>query len=329
MNELSDVPVIDIKPYLEGDPASKSFVANSIDCACREIGFFIITGHPVRAAVIEQLWAVSSDFFNLPLDVKMKYKKPNRGYSAVGSRAFSYSRGIKTPPDLREGFNMGPFNFLDDDYHRNGGDLFAANIWPLEVEKMETVWCEYFATMESLGMNMIRLCALALGLPESFFDDKFDRASKTFQANYYPRQTEKPMTGQLRGSAHTDYGSLTILLRDDSPGGLQVLTKKGEWLDVPYVPDSFVINIGDLTAQWTNDRWVSNPHRVVNPPWEVARNSDRMSFPFFLNANYDAIIEPIETCCGPDNPPKYPQTTAGEYVRRKVEASRNLKLTGG
>jgi isopenicillin N synthase-like dioxygenase len=114
-----------IEPYLEGDPAAKSFVANSIDRACREIGIFIITGHPLCATVIEQLWAVSSEFFNLPPDVKMKYKKPHRGYSAVGSRAFSYSRGIKTPPDLREGFNTGPFNFLDDDYHRNGRRSFC------------------------------------------------------------------------------------------------------------------------------------------------------------------------------------------------------------
>lgn len=324
--ELREIPVVNINPYLDGDPAGKKTVANSIDNACRDIGFLIITGHGMRAEVIEELWSVSMKFFRLPHDVKMKYKRPNRGYSAVGSRAFSYSLGIKTPPDLREGFNIGPFDFPEDDYHHRGGDLFAPNVWPVEVERMENLWCEYFRTMEKLGMNMIRLFALALDLPEHFFDDKFDRASKTFQANYYPRQTDKPMEGQLRGSAHTDYGSLTILLRDDSPGGLQVETKKGEWLDVPYVPDSFVINIGDLTAQWTNDRWISNPHRVVNPPWEIARDSDRMSMPFFLNANYDAIIEPIETCCGPNNPPKYAPTTAGEYVRRKVQASRGLKL---
>lgn len=324
---LREVPTVDINPYLEGDPARKSVVASSVDHACRDIGFMIITGHGVRAELIEKLWTVSRRFFSLPLDVKMKYKRPNRGYSAVGSRAFSYSLGIKTPPDIREGFNMGPFDFPDDEYYRRGGDLYAPNVWPVEVEGMEEIWCEYFRAMEDLGMKMIRLCALSLDLPEHFFDDKFDRASKTFQANYYPRQTEKPMEGQLRGSAHTDYGSITLLLRDDSPGGLQVKRKDGEWVDVPYVPDSFVVNIGDLTAQWTNDRWVSNSHRVVNPPWEVARNSDRMSMPFFLNANYEAIIEPIETCCGPNNPPKYAPTTAGEYVRLKVQASRGLKLT--
>lgn len=318
--ELKEVPTVDITPYLEGDPAGKRAVARSVDHACSEIGFMIITGHGVRADLIEKLWRVSRKFFSLPREVKMKYKRLDHGYSAVGSGAFSYSRGIRTPPDLREGFNMVPFDFPDDEYHRKGGALFTANVWPVEVEGMEEIWCEYFRIMENLGKKMMRICALALDLPEHFFDDKFDKASITFQANYYPPQTEKPIEGQLRGGVHTDYGGITFLVRDNSPGGLQVKAQDGGWVDVPHVPDSFVINIGDLMAQWTNDRWVSTLHRVVNPPREVARNSDRMSMPFFLSPNYDAIIEPIETCCGPNNPPKYAATTAGEYVLRKVQA---------
>jgi isopenicillin N synthase-like dioxygenase len=124
-----------------------------------------------------------------------------------------------------------------------------------------------------------------------------------------------PQPWQLRAGAHSDYGSLTILKTEDKPGGLQVYTKTGIWVDVPIVAGCFVVNLGDLMGRWTNDHWVSTLHRVVNPPMESASMSRRQSLFFFHNPNYDAVIECIPSCQGPGNPPKYPVTTSGEHLR--------------
>ena len=137
-------------------------------------------------------------------------------------------------------------------------------------------------------------------------------------ANFYPPQPEAPLPGQLRRGAHTDYGSLSILYQTHAHGGLQVQLGDGSWLDVPYVENSFVINLGDLLAVWTNDRWVSTMHRVVNPPRDVAGDS-RLSTVFFHQPNFDAAIECIPTCCSPDNPPQHGSTTAGEWILAKLQ----------
>lgn len=137
----------------------------------------------------------------------------------------------------------------------------------------------------------------------------------------YPDVEETPEEGQIRASAHTDYGTVTILKPDDAPGGLQVLGKDGEWHDVPYIPGAYVINLGDLMARWTNDKWVSTLHRVVNPPTDAGRSCRRQSVAFFHNINADAVVECIDTCQSEDNPPKYPPVKAFDFLLEKHLAS--------
>jgi isopenicillin N synthase-like dioxygenase len=144
-------------------------------------------------------------------------------------------------------------------------------------------------------------------------------------AIHYPPLQEPPKPGQMRGGAHTDFGSLTIVQRDQAPGGLQVLID-GTWVNAPYVEDSFVINIGDLMAEWTNDRWVSTIHQVGLPERLEDAMSDRLSLIFFHQPNYDAEITVLDSCCGPDNPPKYEPTTSGAHIARKIAAMRSPEL---
>ena len=139
----------------------------------------------------------------------------------------------------------------------------------------------------------------------------------------YPSQTATPADGQLRAGAHSDYGSLTILRAEDRPGGLQVFTREGAWIDVPIVPDCFIVNIGDLMAQWTNDHWVSTLHRVANPPPERAGDSRRQSLVFFHNPNYDAPVECLPSCRSAERAAKYPPTTSGDYLRSRFTATQN------
>ena len=163
--------------------------------------------------------------------------------------------------------------------------------------------------MSELIVFLMRLAALALDVEEGFFDDKVDRSIGTMRLNYYPAQAVPPEPGQLRASAHTDYGGFTILSGEDVPGGLQVRTRADRWVDVPTSPTTFVVNIGDLLMRWTNDRWLSNLHRVVNPPAGAAASAARLSIAFFNHPNYDALIE----CLPSQGAPRHAPVLSGEY----------------
>ena len=138
---------------------------------------------------------------------------------------------------------------------------------------------------------MMSLCAIALGLDETFFADKIDRHITAMRINHYPQQTVSPLSGQLRAGAHTDYGMLTILNGENKPGGLQVLTRSGDWIDVETDPDTFVVNIGDLLELWSGGYFMSTPHKVVN-----TSGKDRFSFPFFIVPRHDVVVTPLIDC---------------------------------
>jgi isopenicillin N synthase-like dioxygenase len=178
--------------------------------------------------------------------------------------------------------------------------------------------------MERLATDLMRLFALGLNLDEHWFDSKIDRHITNFSVIHYPGQSDAaPQPGQLRAGAHSDYGSLTIVQTDTDIGGLEVQRRDGVWEAVPYIPGTFIVNLGDLMAEWTNDRWVSTLHRVANPPPDQAAES-KTSLLFFHQPNYDAVIECIPTCTGPDNPAKYGRTTSGEHVTMKINKHRSV-----
>jgi isopenicillin N synthase-like dioxygenase len=324
------IPVVDMAPYLAGSDDGKQAVARAVDAACRATGFLIVTGHGVPAELIDEARAVSMRFFDLPLETKLQYKMPSdryRGYLTPGSESLAASYGMEAPPDIKESFSIGPVDVPDDDYHSpaNAGAFFAPNLWPAEVPELTEVWSRYYREMERLATDLMRVFALALDLPEHFFDDKVDEHITNMSAIHYPPLTSEPLPGQLRGGPHTDFGSLTIVQRDNAPGGLQVQVGD-DWIDAPYVDDSFVINLGDLMAEWTNDRWVSTVHQVSLPPTLADAQSDRLVFTFFHQPNYDARIEVLPTCCSEDDPPRYGTTTSGEHITRKILAMRSPEL---
>ena len=270
------------------------------------------------------------EYFGLSAKQKLAYKMPPdryRGYTSPGTESLAASYGQESPPDLKESFSIGPVDVPDDEYHswERAGAFFAPNQWPAEVPAMRELWTSYYAEMELLATRLMRLFALALGLDEHFFDPKVDKHITNMSAIHYPPLAEAPKPGQLRGGAHTDFGSLTIVQRDKAPGGLQVLMD-GTWVSAPYVEDSFVINIGDLMAEWTNDRWVSTIHQVGLPDRVEDAMSDRLSLIFFHQPNYDAAIEVISSCCSDENPAKYEPTTSGAHIARKIAAMRSPEL---
>ncbi|GLF94905.1 isopenicillin N synthase family dioxygenase [Streptomyces yaizuensis] len=227
--------------------------------------------------------------------------------------------GLDTPPDLCEIFSANVLGDLDTEGRRRAGGDSApwtrVNVWPGDPAGFRPVWLAYMRAMEALSQDLMRLFGLALGLGEDFFADRTDAPVSTVVANYYYPQTVPPLPGQLRKGAHTDWGNLTVLHQDDA-GGLQVRHRDGGWRDVPFVPGSFVINIGDMMAFWTGGRWVSTLHRVVNPV--AGRTGARLSIPFFHLPNHDASVDPVPLPggSGPSVPPVPPvqPVPAGEPV---------------
>jgi isopenicillin N synthase-like dioxygenase len=312
---VTGVPVVDLTPARLGGAAERRQVATAIDAACREIGFFAITGHGVDDALVARLRRVAHEFFERPMAEKLAFRHPvvgtNRGYHPVGGETLAQANDAAAPPDLKEFFHVGPVDVGDDPYYTSAeGRLhFLPNIWPARPPEFEDAATDYYRAMSGLIRFVMRLAALALDVDERFFDDKVDRSIGTMRLNYYPAQAVPPRPDQLRASAHTDYGGFTILSGEDVPGGLQVCTRGGQWIDVPTSPTRFVVNIGDLLMRWTNDRWLSNLHRVINPPPGRGAPVARLSIAFFNHPNYDALIE----CLPSQGPARHPPVRSGEY----------------
>jgi isopenicillin N synthase-like dioxygenase len=323
---LLDVPVIDIAPFLRGAPADKAQVAEQVGRACRDIGFLVIQGHGVDPTLSERMRAVSRAFFDLPLAEKARVARPAkdvaRGYIALDEESLARSRDPGAyGSDLNESLVIGQVDPPPAEYANAtaAGRHFAPNLWPERPPELRETWAAYYRTMGSLAATLMRIFALALDLPEAFFDASIDKHISRLRVRNYPAQRVAPAPGQIRAGAHSDYGSLTILATEDKPGGLQVCNAAGEWVDVPIVDDCLIVNIGDLLARWTNDTWVSTLHRVVNPPAGAGAESRRQSLVFFHNPNYDAVIESLV----PGAPAKYPRTTSGEHLRQLFTATQN------
>jgi isopenicillin N synthase-like dioxygenase len=320
---LLEVPVIDIAPFRAGDAAARRLVAAAIGQAVHDIGFLVITGHGVDLALIEQAQAVSYAFFDLPLEAKRAVSRPApdvaRGYIPLEGESVGRSQELDVPGDLNESLMIGPVDTTEDSYFTApaAGTHFHPNLWPNNPRALREIFETYFRVMGALAEDLMAMFALALDLPEGFFADKIDRHISRLRVRNYPAPVVPPLAGQLRAGVHSDYGSMTILRAEASPGGLQVLNRAGAWIDAPIVPDSFIVNIGELMARWTNEHWKATLHRVVNPPAGLASVSRRLSLVFFHNPNYDAPVAALPGTVGDGETAKYPPTTSGEHLRRQ------------
>ncbi len=323
---LPAFPTFDLGRFEAAPPDGKAELAREVDRICRETGFLAITHHGVPEAVIAQAWAMARAFFDLSPEEKERARAPYRGYpyGYLGPEleALAKSRDVESPPDLKESFNGGPRSvpagMTDPDAL---AFCYAQTIWPDAPEGFKAAWQAYYAAMEDLAARIMRVFAAALALPEDFFAPTIDRPISALRALNYPERTSAPKPGQLRAGAHTDYGTLTILLPEARSQGLEILSPQGQWVGVSPVPGAFVINIGDLMARWTNDQWVSTLHRVVNPPPEQGGMKRRQSMAFFHQPNWDAEIHVLEACLAPGERPKYGPVFSGPYLMGKFQST--------
>lgn len=233
------------------------------------------------------------------------------------------SEDLDTAPDICEMFTMsrlGEPGVAEDARLGDAADRWGVpNIWPDRPDGFRQAWLDYYAAMEQLASELMRLFALGLGLDERYFDDFFDQHITNLTANYYPPVDSEPQPDQFRKGPHSDWGTLTILYQDGT-GGLEVVDHRaGGWTEVPVMPGTFAVNIGDLMARWTNDQWRSTKHRVRVPSAERRRLA-RVSIPFFHHPSWDAVIECLPSCTDAEHPPLYPPVPAGRYIDEKVQA---------
>ena len=325
-----EIPTIDLSPLVDGSAAGRREVARQIDAACTDTGFFLVSGHGVPADLITRTRQRAIDFFALPLEEKMKVQRPpakiSRGYNWLGDRSIAYSMGEAAPPDIQEAFAFGQDRAdLASKVDEASAQMYAPNIWPQQPHDFKPTLSAYYDAMMGLASRVLGVMALALGVEENYFADKFDRQASVCRIIRYPAVREQALPGQLRAGTHTDYGMMTFVRGDDTSGGLQVKHRNGGWIDVHIPPNDFVCNIGDLMMRWSNDRWVSTLHRVAVPPPDAAP-SDRISLVFFTNPNPDAVIRCIDGCVQAGETPKYPPVTTAEHYLGKLMKAGHSQL---
>ena len=312
-------PALDLAGFEAADGAGRRQIGAEIDAICRATGFLNLTHHGVPVATIAELWRRTEAFFALPAEQKLAARAPYPGYPygylPPLAEALARSKGIEGPPDLKESFNGGPETAppgLDDPAAL--AFCYAATIWPTAPVGFRAAWRAYYRAMETLAARVMRVFAVALKLPEDFFAPFIDTPVSALRALNYPALQRPPAAGQIRAGAHTDYGSLTILLPQAGSRGLEIFSRDA-WIEAAPAPEAFVINIGDLMARWTNDRWVSTLHRVVVPPDGGAER--RQSLAFFHQPNWAAKIAPLVV----GEAPKYPPVRSGPYLMSKFQST--------
>ncbi|KAI8899262.1 hypothetical protein BC833DRAFT_385979 [Globomyces pollinis-pini] len=301
-NMPNALPIINIEP----------FVAKQIHLACLNVGFFYLTGHGLSNEYVARIRSLSKEFFSLPDHEKNEISITKtdfaRGYQRLGQNITQYAQ------DWHEGIDLyapvGPHHPL---HKRKSKTLTGVNPIPKQIPEFESIVNDYVVKMKEIGMAVMHGMAMGLGLEEHYFEQFVDDSFWVMRMIGYPQLKQSEDVGISCGE-HTDYGCLTILNTDETTGALQVLSKSGKWITADPIPGAFVINIGDMVNNWTNDLYKSTLHRVIH-----AKSSYRVSVPFFFEPNFDAIIQPLDVCVqASGKAPAYKPIMYGDHLLSKV-----------
>jgi isopenicillin N synthase-like dioxygenase len=308
--EAEAIPIIDIGGLGGGSTADFAGIAAQFLHAAKTVGFFYIRNHGIPRAVIDDAFAVSLEFFSRTLKEKesVHVSERHRGFLCIGQAKM---RGSATK-DLKESFIWGREFHVDAWVSLENNAMLGRNQWPAFIPRMPGVLNDYFERCVALGQSLLRVFAAALDVDAEYFTGAFDRTISRGSSLYYPPQPPDLGDKQFGVAPHTDYGCLTLLYQD-SVGGLQVRGAEGTWINAVPVPDTFVVNVGDLLARWTNNRFRSTPHRVINESGRA-----RQSLAVFVDPNFETPISPVVAL---DGGSLYAPTTCGAYVLSRFDKS--------
>ncbi len=301
---MSGIPEIDFGPFLNGDAAARSRVADEIRAACSEFGFLNVTNLPLPTGLVERVSAKAREFFALPREVKEAIGRSDldviSGYVGVAVEHLD----TEQPGDLKESFSL------------NQASLKLLDHWRIPVAGFRQTVLDLHEAGARACAALVQAMALSVGAPGDFFVDKHAPHASTVRFFHYPPLERQPGAGQLRAGTHTDYGTVTLVFQD-SVEGLEALVDGG-WLTVPVVPGAVTVNVADLLSRWTNGIYRSATHRVALPGADVMQS--RYSTVFFYNPNSQVTVRCMDSCCDADRPRQYPPIVAGEFLRRRRAA---------
>lgn len=313
------VPIIDMGAAFGGDEKGLHALVTDIAKACKKIDFFYITNYGIDDSFYEKAFDVSKALFSLPQQKKntldIKLSSHMRGYFSYGA---DKSDGING--DIKEGFDMATDLPISDSYVVKKLPFYGPNIWPESLPEFKTIMNDYHRRHLGLGRIMLRLLASGLNVPENFFDDKFMKPMAQLRTLRYPPSND--CTVELNGAGqHTDFGWITMISQELGTNGLQVRDTHGNWVDVPALPSTLVVNIGDLMQMWTNDFYTATFHRVINKSLV-----NRHSIAFFMDPDYFAKIKCLDSCVSKKMPAKYLPFTVGDYMNRRFYETTTFRV---
>jgi isopenicillin N synthase-like dioxygenase len=319
------IPVLDIGAYLAGESGAAAPLARAIARTCEDTGFLVVTNHGVPQHLVEDTFAVAERFFARPEGDKLALKVGtyNIGYLPFGGQVVRHSPVNKnTKPNFSESFYITRDRAPDHPDIVNNKPLVGLNRWPEDMPEFRAATTAYYRAMEAMTTRLVPLFALALDLPADYFAAAFAEPSCTIRLIHYPPHPS-PEDNEFGFAPHTDNNFITFLAQSKLPG-LEVRTAEGDWIRPPAVPGTFVVNTGAMLARYSNDRFRATPHRVIN-----RNDRSRYACPFFLGPNHDVVVEPVPSCVGRDNPPKYEPTTYGAFTQHLLTLNFAHRQAGG
>lgn len=308
---MQNIPSVDLRDFLSDDPVRKQKFVNEIGKAYEEIGFVALKGHFLDEKLVDELYKEVRNFFDLPLEVKTKYEIPGiggqRGYVSFGKE---HAKG-RSAGDLKEFWHFGQYVSEGSKYEAE----YPANVIVEELPQFNKVGKQAYQMLEKTGVYVLRALALYLGLDEFYFDNYIKDGNSILRPIHYPPITQEPKDA-VRAAAHGDINLITLLMGAQGKG-LQVQNHNGDWIDAIAADDELVINVGDMLSRHTNNKLKSTIHQVVNPPRELWGTS-RYSIPFFMHPISEMKLDVLEDCIDENNPKKYDDITAGEFLYERL-----------
>lgn len=304
------IPTVDLAEFLSNDPIKKQAFVESLGKAYEEVGFVAVKNHGIADELIEDLYKYVQQFFSLPLEQKKTYEiaglAGQRGYTSFGKE---HAKGSEAP-DLKEFFQFGQVardNFNEEAYPDNVQVNYA--------EEFNKTFENAYRAFEKSGAALLQAIAIYLGLPENYFDNFIYNGNSILRAIHYPPITQTPKSA-IRAEQHEDINLITLLV-GASADGLEILSKKNEWVAVTSLPEQIVVNVGDMLQRLTNNKLLSTTHRVVNPKKELWHTS-RFSIPFFLHPKSSMGLQCLQSCVDDLHPKAYEDSTAGAYLNERL-----------
>lgn len=315
------IPVIDLAGALAPGGPRRIDVARQIRAAAMSAGFFYVRNHGVPPDLVARQFDTARRLMDLPLArreaLSIRHSPIMRGFEALGAQTLDEH----AQPDLKESFYCGMDWPADHPYVVAGYQTYGPSQWPEELPEARTQSQAYIDALNKLSLRLMQLLALSLDLPEDYFDASCREPMVTLRMVRYPAHPREADERTFGAGAHTDWGAITVLAQDGH-GGLEVQMPDGSWVPATPIPDTFVVNLGDMIPRWTNGLYHSNPHRVRNL---YSAGAPRYSIPFFYEPDFLARIEAVPGTVPPGETPKFHPCTAGEHLKEMYAKTYGLK----